>query len=280
MGNMGSALARALLAGGHQVTVWNRTAERCRPLVDLGAHRAESAAEAVDSAETVVVCVLDYGAAKEILAAEGVATGARDSVIVNYSTGSPDEARDCDAWASANAARYIEGAIFAYPRAVGTPECTLAHSGPTETFEAVRPILESMGTARQMGEDVALANILNFAAGIFYEVALGAFVEAAAYAAAEGATPADVTSLLKEALLVVSDSVEYSTPQLMREDYSGEEASIDVHADAVEAIAKKMTEVGSANKLATALLEYLHEAQQSGDGSLEFAAIYDIARRA
>ena len=32
LGNMGSALAEALLAKDHSVTVWNRTASKCDPL--------------------------------------------------------------------------------------------------------------------------------------------------------------------------------------------------------------------------------------------------------
>ena len=37
LGNMGSALAGALLANGHGVTVWNRTSSKCGPLVEAGA---------------------------------------------------------------------------------------------------------------------------------------------------------------------------------------------------------------------------------------------------
>ena len=37
IGNMGSALAEALIANGHRVTVWNRTAAKCEALADAGA---------------------------------------------------------------------------------------------------------------------------------------------------------------------------------------------------------------------------------------------------
>ena len=39
LGDMGSALAEALLANGHRVTVWNRTASKCGPLAEAGATR-------------------------------------------------------------------------------------------------------------------------------------------------------------------------------------------------------------------------------------------------
>ena len=34
---MGSALAASLLKSGHRLSVWNRTKDKCRPLVKAGA---------------------------------------------------------------------------------------------------------------------------------------------------------------------------------------------------------------------------------------------------
>ncbi|HWI80365.1 MAG TPA: NAD(P)-binding domain-containing protein, partial [Ramlibacter sp.] len=36
-GKMGTAMAKRLLVLGHQVTAWNRTPQRARPLLDQGA---------------------------------------------------------------------------------------------------------------------------------------------------------------------------------------------------------------------------------------------------
>lgn len=47
LGAMGTALARAWLAAGHPLTVWNRSPERARPLAAEGASVAGTVAEAV-----------------------------------------------------------------------------------------------------------------------------------------------------------------------------------------------------------------------------------------
>jgi len=47
LGNMGSALARAFLAGHRSVAVWKRTANKAAPLAKRGAKVAESVAAAV-----------------------------------------------------------------------------------------------------------------------------------------------------------------------------------------------------------------------------------------
>jgi len=44
LGLMGSALARSLVNGGHDVTVWNRSPAKIQPLVDAGAAPAASVA--------------------------------------------------------------------------------------------------------------------------------------------------------------------------------------------------------------------------------------------
>src|SRR5580692_4304937 len=42
LGRMGGAMVRRLLDGGHEVAVYNRTADKMKPLVDLGAKPAAS----------------------------------------------------------------------------------------------------------------------------------------------------------------------------------------------------------------------------------------------
>ena len=46
LGAMGSRVARRLLDAGHELVVWNRTAERAAPLVEAGAAGAATPAEA------------------------------------------------------------------------------------------------------------------------------------------------------------------------------------------------------------------------------------------
>jgi len=46
LGQMGTPMATLLLEAGHDLTVWNRTSAKTRPLVDRGASAASSPAEA------------------------------------------------------------------------------------------------------------------------------------------------------------------------------------------------------------------------------------------
>lgn len=54
LGAMGSAIANALIAGGHDVTVWNRSPDRMLPFAKIAASCAGSAREAVTAGHLIV----------------------------------------------------------------------------------------------------------------------------------------------------------------------------------------------------------------------------------
>jgi 3-hydroxyisobutyrate dehydrogenase len=64
LGAMGSAIAARLMEAGHQVTVWNRTGAKTKPLADTGAKVAASPS-AVAAAGEAIITILTDGAAIE-----------------------------------------------------------------------------------------------------------------------------------------------------------------------------------------------------------------------
>ena len=71
IGRMGLAMARNLLGAGFPLVVWNRTAERCAPLVDEGAALA-TGPEALAVADVVVTMLSDGQAARAVLVESGL----------------------------------------------------------------------------------------------------------------------------------------------------------------------------------------------------------------
>jgi len=87
LGAMGAALAKALLAAKHRVTVWNRTASKSVAFGEVGARIAHSVAEAIDASQVVIVCVLDYGASDSLLCTPDVAARLKGKTIIQLTTG-------------------------------------------------------------------------------------------------------------------------------------------------------------------------------------------------
>ena len=57
IGRMGSNIGARLMEVGHKLTVWNRTADKTRPLVDAGAVLAKSPADLASSVETIITII-------------------------------------------------------------------------------------------------------------------------------------------------------------------------------------------------------------------------------
>ncbi|MFI2078308.1 MULTISPECIES: NAD(P)-dependent oxidoreductase [Streptomyces] len=180
LGDMGTALARAWLAAGHPLTVWNRTPGRTRPPADEGARVAATPAEAVASATgPVVLCLLDDASVGEVL--DGVDLNGKD--VVNLTTNTPSQARERARWAADRGARFLDGGIMAIPPMIGRPETGgyVFYSGDRELFEDHRAVLEAPAGATFVGEepghaalhDVALLSAMTgMFAGITHAFAL------------------------------------------------------------------------------------------------------------
>jgi 3-hydroxyisobutyrate dehydrogenase len=91
LGAMGSAIAARLMEVGHQVTVWNRTAAKMKPLADAGAKVAENPG-AVAAASEAIITILTDGAAIDAVyhAPSGLLSGdVKGKLFIEMSTVPP-----------------------------------------------------------------------------------------------------------------------------------------------------------------------------------------------
>jgi 3-hydroxyisobutyrate dehydrogenase len=91
LGRMGAAIAARLIEVGHEVTVWNRSAGKVKPLVDAGAKTATSAATLASAVETVITCLTDADAIDKVYGGpDGVLAGdLAGKLVIEMSTVRP-----------------------------------------------------------------------------------------------------------------------------------------------------------------------------------------------
>ena len=75
---MGAPLARRLLDHGFELTVWNRTASRCKALAEAGAKIAATPAEGARGADAVIAMLADDDASRSAWLGESGALAAMD----------------------------------------------------------------------------------------------------------------------------------------------------------------------------------------------------------
>ncbi|MGW7079452.1 NAD(P)-binding domain-containing protein [Streptomyces sp. NPDC054866] len=149
LGPMGIALAEALLAQGHPLTVWNRTPEKADPLVAKGARRAATVADAVDASPLTLVCLKDYKTLYEFFADHPSSDALHGRALVNLNSGTPAQAHAALAWATERGASYLDGAIMVPPYLVGQPGATPPPSSALRTCR--RPNSPNAWSPRAMG---------------------------------------------------------------------------------------------------------------------------------
>ena len=159
LGKMGSALAHVLQDApqGCNVTVWNRSPEKAASLVEKGVVLAPSAAEAIAASPIILLCVINYSAANQIL--RDSAIDLRDKLLVQLSTGSPHEARGAETWAHEHGAGYLACAITGSPSSIGTPSAHILVAGKEAVFRNAEPTLRVLANHLDYkGESIGLAS--------------------------------------------------------------------------------------------------------------------------
>ncbi len=91
-GRMGSSIAQRLISLGHEVTVWNRSSAKAKPLADAGARLAASPAGLVEGCEITIVMLLNDNATEMVYrGANGILQGElAGKLIIDMSTVRPD----------------------------------------------------------------------------------------------------------------------------------------------------------------------------------------------
>src|SRR5256885_8806822 len=95
LGQMGTPMATRLLHSGHELTVWNRTPDRAKPLVAAGATVARSPAEAGAGAAFAITMLATPEALTEVvLGKQGLVKGlGPGQVYIDMSTVGPHTVR-------------------------------------------------------------------------------------------------------------------------------------------------------------------------------------------
>ncbi|MCZ0980619.1 NAD(P)-binding domain-containing protein [Streptomyces diastatochromogenes] len=278
LGAMGTALARAWLAAGHPLTVWNRTPARAEALAGEGAKVADDAAGAVAAGGLVVLCLLDDESVGAAL--DGVDISGRD--LVNLTTTTPEQARDRAAWAGARGARYLDGGIMAVPPMVGVPEAGgyVFYSGSRELFESHRATLAVPVGTKYVGEDAGFAALHDVAllSGMY-----GMFAGAAhafALIRREDIDPVAFAPLLADWLAAMAQGVHGTAAQLRSGDYTeGVVSNLAMQVAGTPTFLATAEGQGVSAELIRPYFELMRRRLDAGSGEEDLTGVVDLLLR-
>ncbi|MFD4325050.1 NAD(P)-dependent oxidoreductase [Nocardioides sp. NPDC058538] len=243
LGAMGTALARSLLAAGRRVAIWNRTPGRADDLVEAGAWSAAEAADAVSSADLILICVSDYEAVRGVLAPIEDLLAGQD--VVNLTSGSSADARSLSAWVEKQGARYLDGAILAAPAEIGGTDTAILFSGSREAYEARRPELGTLaGRAGHLGVDPGLAAIHDVANLAIMWSVLNGFLHGAAVLKRAGVRAEDFLPIARGGIATTAGWLDAYAAQIDAGKHPGDDSTMATHVAAMEHLLEETVGAG------------------------------------
>ena len=151
LGVMGGPMAGHLAAAGHSVTVYNRTASKALEWVaDHGHQASPTPAEAVESAEFVMMCVGNDRDVREVaLGAHGaIPAMAAGAVLVDHTTASADLARQLSAACGERGIGFVDAPVSGGQAGAENGQLTvMCGSDEVASFDAARTVV--MAYARE-----------------------------------------------------------------------------------------------------------------------------------
>jgi 3-hydroxyisobutyrate dehydrogenase len=147
LGRMGAGMAARLLATGHDLTVYNRTASRAAPLVAAGAMLARSARDACEGVDAVIAMTADDESSKAMwLGPDGAlaATLAPLAFAIECTTVSHDWALELGRLTARRGLRYLDAPVTGLPSAAAAGELTLLVGADDADLAAARALLDQL----------------------------------------------------------------------------------------------------------------------------------------
>ena len=276
LGAMGSAIAKAELQAGHTVTVWNRSTSKINPLIDLGALGSATFLDAIKASDHAIICVDCYATSDQILNDDTVAPYLDGKTFIQFSTGTPSEARSSDNWLSKNGAGYLDGTLLCYPSGLGDPESIILIGGVQSVYDPAKKYLDPLGgDLRYLGENIGAAaavdlGVLSTSVALYIGVAHGAQI-----CKKEGIEVKHFASVLFHgpksklmAEIIHADSYELGSL------YDG--ASLSVWNDVVKRILSHAEETKTNSELPTFLSQIYQRGVDAGFGAEDRAALVKV----
>lgn len=143
LGKMGGPMALCVRRAGHDLTVWNRSAERCEPLRLAGARIAAGIPELAAASDILFVSVSDDPALRDVALGKNgaIAHMPAGGLLVETSTVSVVVSEELARAAEARGLRYLRAPVSGSVLLAEAGKLGMLVSGPRDSFEALLPIL-------------------------------------------------------------------------------------------------------------------------------------------
>jgi 3-hydroxyisobutyrate dehydrogenase len=200
LGAMGSRMTRRLLAaGGHEITVWNRTAETAQRMVEAGATAAPTPAAAAEQRDLVISMLRDDGAGRSVWLDPGVGALAAmvpGALAVDCSTVTPAFSGELAARCAQCGVDYLDAPVLGSRPQADAGALIFLAGGEAAVLRRVEPVLRQLGGAVHRMGPAGTGAQMKLLANSLFAVQVAAVAELIGALHGTGLDPARVVEVL------------------------------------------------------------------------------------
>lgn len=142
LGSQGAPMARRIVDGGYELTLWARRPASVEPYADTAATIARTPAELAAASDLVCLCVVGDDDVRQVLTGDtGVLAGlAPGGIVAIHSTVHPDTCREIAEQAARQGVTVIDAPVSGGGPAASEGALLVMVGGEEDTVERVRPV--------------------------------------------------------------------------------------------------------------------------------------------
>ncbi|MBA4790767.1 MAG: 3-hydroxyisobutyrate dehydrogenase [Rhizobiales bacterium] len=200
LGNMGFPMAANLVRAGHEVRVFDLSADTVQRLAAQGAHGAESPRAAAEGADLVITMVPNGKVVSDLyLGPDGLlATLQGRPLLVDCSTIAPETARTLAAAAQAAGFAMLDAPVSGGVLRAAEGTLSFMVGGAGEALERARPVLEQMGRFVVHAGGNGAGQAAKICNNMLAAIAMAGTAEVMELGARNGLDPVVLTSIMQK----------------------------------------------------------------------------------
>ena len=278
-GRMGFAMAKRLLAAGHEVRVYNRTRSKVEPLAEHGAKVVDSVRDlrGLDIVFTTVSASDDLIAV--CLGSDGLlAKGEAPKMIVDCSSVSEEASSQVREAAAKLGTAMLAAPVSGNAKVVAAGKLTIVASGPRAAFDVAQPYLAALGVGVTYVGEGELARMVKICHNLLLGVVAQSLAEVTVLAEKGGVKRSAFLEFINNSVMG-SQFSRYKTPALVNLDYTPTFTPVLLRKD-LDLGLKAAKELGVSLPVTKAARGEVDKLVQAGHTECDFAILIEQAATA
>ena len=197
LGGMGAGMASSLLRAGHELTVWNRSADKAEAFAGE-AVKVAATPKAAFAGEAALTMLSTDEAVREVILESGALESAAPGLVhVMSATISPEFSEELARRHAEQGIAYVVAPVLGRPDVAEKGELNVLASGRPEAMAKAKPVLDAIGARTwPMGESAGHANVAKLAVNFMLAAAIETMAEAFVMAEKHGVEPRQLHELI------------------------------------------------------------------------------------